>query len=123
MRGCGGPPGHYVAGRRVLIGDAAHAMTPDLGQGANQGLDDAAVLARCLRPIIAEPRGTRIDAALHRYDAARRPRSQTVARQARLLGRVMQASGTAATVRDIGMRLIPSAAASAASARMQDGHP
>ena len=32
----------------VLVGDAAHAMTPDLGQGAGQALEDAVVLAAAL---------------------------------------------------------------------------
>ena len=37
----------YVEGRVALVGDAAHAMTPNLGQGACQALEDAVVLARC----------------------------------------------------------------------------
>lgn len=32
----------------VLLGDAAHATTPNLGQGANMAIEDAIVLARCL---------------------------------------------------------------------------
>ncbi|GES58711.1 FAD binding domain protein [Aspergillus terreus] len=35
-------------GRMVVIGDAAHPMPPNLGQGANQAIEDAAVLAICL---------------------------------------------------------------------------
>jgi 2-polyprenyl-6-methoxyphenol hydroxylase-like FAD-dependent oxidoreductase len=36
---------HYGRGRIVLLGDAAHAMTPNLGQGAGMAIEDAAVLA------------------------------------------------------------------------------
>lgn len=43
-----------VDGNMALLGDAAHPMTPDLGQGACQAIEDAYVLAECLsqnRPI------------------------------------------------------------------------
>lgn len=60
----------YVDGRVALLGDAAHAMTPFLAQGACQALEDAAVLAE-------------LDGDLQRYDRARRPRSQRVQRMAR----------------------------------------
>lgn len=39
------PLRHYVRGRYVLLGDAAHAMTPNLGRGAGEALVDAASLA------------------------------------------------------------------------------
>ncbi|GAA4662967.1 FAD-dependent oxidoreductase [Gordonia humi] len=113
----------YALGGRVLIGDAAHAMTPDLGQGANQGLEDAAVLARCLRPIITAPTAGAVADALADYDAVRRPRSRRIARQARLLGRVMQTSGPLASLRDAAMTIAPSRIVSATSARMQDWTP
>jgi 2-polyprenyl-6-methoxyphenol hydroxylase-like FAD-dependent oxidoreductase len=35
----------YYRGSVVLLGDAAHAMTPNLGQGGGQALEDAIVLA------------------------------------------------------------------------------
>ncbi|MEU8272264.1 FAD-dependent monooxygenase, partial [Sphaerisporangium sp. NPDC049002] len=38
----------FATGRIALLGDAAHAMTPDLGQGASQAFEDAAALARHL---------------------------------------------------------------------------
>ena len=42
------PSKQWGVGRVSLIGDAAHAMTNALGQGANQAIEDALVLARCL---------------------------------------------------------------------------
>jgi 2-polyprenyl-6-methoxyphenol hydroxylase-like FAD-dependent oxidoreductase len=67
----------YVNGRVVLLGDAAHAMSPDRGQGAGQSIEDAIVLAAALG------RESTVDAALRRYDTDRRPRTQATARGAR----------------------------------------
>lgn len=52
--------------RLVLIGDAAHATSPQLGQGANQGLVDAVALAAAIE------RAASVDAALRDYARARR---------------------------------------------------
>lgn len=38
----------WGAGRVTLLGDAAHPMTPDLGQGACQAIEDAVALVGCL---------------------------------------------------------------------------
>lgn len=67
----------YVKGRVALLGDAAHAMSPDRGQGAGQSIEDAVLLAAAL---MGEPT---VDAALRGYDADRRPRTQATARGAR----------------------------------------
>jgi 2-polyprenyl-6-methoxyphenol hydroxylase-like FAD-dependent oxidoreductase len=56
----------FHEGRVAWLGDAAHAMSPQLGQGANMALLDAAALAQAL----AECTG--VDAALQRYDRERR---------------------------------------------------
>ncbi|RYF37829.1 MAG: FAD-dependent monooxygenase [Comamonadaceae bacterium] len=61
----------YHRGRCVVVGDAAHATSPQLGQGTNLALLDAVVLADCLADSVAE-RGTVLD-ALARYTRARRP--------------------------------------------------
>ncbi|THC54863.1 FAD-dependent monooxygenase [Streptomyces sp. A1499] len=97
----------YTVGRTVLLGDAAHAMTPHLGQGACQALEDAVTLAAALT---AEPT---VEAALARYDAERRPRGQAVARAARQAGRMGQQLTHPLTValRNTAMRLTPSRAA------------
>ncbi|WP_370416439.1 FAD-dependent monooxygenase [Streptomyces fradiae] len=97
----------FTAGRVVLLGDAAHAMTPNLGQGACQALEDAVVLA-------AELDGAAdVAAALARYDAARRPRTTAVAAAARRAGRMGQqlSHPLAVPLRNALLRLAPSGAA------------
>lgn len=68
----------WVAGRAVLLGDAAHAMLPYHAQGAVQSLEDAWVLGRCLALGRAD-----IDAALWRYEELRRARATEVQAQSR----------------------------------------
>lgn len=99
-------PTSYVRGRLVLLGDAAHAMTPNLGQGACHALEDAATLGALLTP------GADIEAALGRYDALRRPRAQLIARRSRLLGRVGQLCGrVTSTARDLLVAATPATVA------------
>jgi len=72
--------------RVVLIGDAAHAMVPHQGQGANQTIEDAIVLADCL----ADGRTTGdLGAALLRYAALRRKRTARVQRWSRRVADLM----------------------------------
>ncbi|MEV4393352.1 FAD-dependent monooxygenase [Nonomuraea sp. NPDC049607] len=72
----------FVSGNAVLVGDAAHAMTPSLGQGACQALLDAAALTSCL----GEARD--LGSALRRYDGLRRRPAQRVVAMSRLMTRV-----------------------------------
>ena len=69
----------FHRGRAALLGDAAHPMTPNLGQGACQALEDAAVISWLAA-------GTGPDAVtgmLARYTAARLPRTTDVVRWSR----------------------------------------
>ncbi|MFE3493947.1 FAD-dependent monooxygenase [Streptomyces sp. NPDC059175] len=109
----------FTTGRIALLGDAAHAMTPNLGQGACQALEDAAILAAALA---AEPT---VESALTRYDTERRPRSQSVARAARQAGRMGQqlTHPLAVALRNTGLRLTPSAVTVRAVLRHADWAP
>jgi 2-polyprenyl-6-methoxyphenol hydroxylase-like FAD-dependent oxidoreductase len=100
------PLSSYVSGRVALLGDAAHAMTPDLGQGACQALEDAVVLGECLDLDRLTPK--EIEHALTAYDGARRPRAQMVARRSRRVGAVAQWSARpAVALRNTALRLMP----------------
>ncbi|HEX6450910.1 MAG TPA: FAD-dependent monooxygenase [Trebonia sp.] len=66
----------YYRGSVVLLGDAAHAMTPNLGQGGGQALEDAIVLAA------AVSRASNVATALFQYDHERRARTQAMSRAA-----------------------------------------
>jgi salicylate hydroxylase len=68
------PIERWTEGRITLLGDAAHAMLPFFAQGAAQAIEDAFVLAGCLRNA---DRGS-IPQALQRYQDRRRPRTREV---------------------------------------------
>ncbi|GAA3368843.1 FAD-dependent monooxygenase [Streptomyces sannanensis] len=62
----------YHRGRVALLGDAAHAMTPSLGQGGNQAIEDAIVLAHHAEP------GRDFTQALASYSHDRLPRTTAI---------------------------------------------
>jgi 2-polyprenyl-6-methoxyphenol hydroxylase-like FAD-dependent oxidoreductase len=76
------PPTWLSRGRVVLIGDAAHPMTPDLGQGACQAIEDAVVLADCLIP------SRSLEESLAVFTARRLRRVRRIVREARFLGKL-----------------------------------
>jgi 2-polyprenyl-6-methoxyphenol hydroxylase-like FAD-dependent oxidoreductase len=90
-------------GRVTLLGDAAHPMTPDLGQGACQAIEDAIALVECL-----EEREN-IEAALELYEARRTRRTAALVRGSRRVGRIAQLQNPlACCLRDAALRAFPS---------------
>ncbi|PFG37916.1 2-polyprenyl-6-methoxyphenol hydroxylase-like FAD-dependent oxidoreductase [Georgenia soli] len=103
----GRPLRSFVRGPVALLGDAAHAMTPHLGQGAAQALEDAVVLGRACAP------DRPVEVSLAVYDRTRRPRAQAVATASRWAGRVGHELRLAPAValRNAVMRRLPAALA------------
>ncbi|MGW0199787.1 FAD-dependent monooxygenase [Nonomuraea sp. NPDC003201] len=95
------PLGSYVTGNVALVGDAAHAMTPALGQGACQALLDAVELATCLRTHPGD-----VAKALLSYDARRRPAAQRMVTASSWMTRLAGA-GRLAGPRNTLMRMLP----------------
>ncbi|WP_026548175.1 FAD-dependent monooxygenase [Paenarthrobacter nicotinovorans] len=80
------PMRRYSRGKVVLLGDAAHAMTPNLGRGACEALIDAVTLAGLLNE---KP----LDAALAAYGRKRVPRTQQLRLASSLMGNIALAQG------------------------------
>jgi 2-polyprenyl-6-methoxyphenol hydroxylase-like FAD-dependent oxidoreductase len=74
------PVDRWGAGRITLLGDAAHAMTPFMGQGAGQALEDAAVLQRSLS------KHDDLPTALREYERRRRPRTAEITKRSWRVG-------------------------------------
>jgi 2-polyprenyl-6-methoxyphenol hydroxylase-like FAD-dependent oxidoreductase len=76
------PVKRWGTGPTTLLGDAAHPILPNLGQGTSQALEDAVVLARALRD---EPD---VVTALRSYEDRRAPRTTGLVKFSRNLGRI-----------------------------------
>ncbi|MFI0878196.1 FAD-dependent monooxygenase [Streptomyces parvus] len=98
------PLPRFHSGRVALLGDAAHAMTPNLGQGGCQAIEDAVVLAHLLAG------GTGVPAALAAYTEARLGRTTRISRRSRRMGDLARLSHPlAVSVRNFAVRVTPSA--------------
>lgn len=110
--------GPWRSGRVVLLGDAAHALTPNMGQGAAMAIEDAWVLAEELAS--AES----VSEALARYESLRRPRVSGVQRRSRALGRMAQWSARpSCAARNLLTRLTPASVAQRALASFLEASP
>ncbi|RBQ21021.1 FAD-dependent monooxygenase [Spongiactinospora rosea] len=85
--------------RMIIIGDAAHATAPSIGQGAAMAIEDAVVLARCLRD------APDIEAAFSGYERLRRHRVERVVKQGERTGDWKALSPLARLPRDLIMTL------------------
>jgi 2-polyprenyl-6-methoxyphenol hydroxylase-like FAD-dependent oxidoreductase len=108
-----GIPPRWSAPGRVLLGDAAHAVTPNLGQGAGLAIEDAA----CLAALLSE--GGAVNDALHRYEALRRPRARWILDQSYRFGHAAHLrNGLLCALRDLAMRMTPESVNAATYARV-----
>jgi 2-polyprenyl-6-methoxyphenol hydroxylase-like FAD-dependent oxidoreductase len=74
----------WVVGRVAILGDAAHPVSPNFGQGACLAIEDAVVLASCLQ------RHSSLRRALRHYEISRYPRCLEVLFMSREAGRFAQ---------------------------------
>jgi 2-polyprenyl-6-methoxyphenol hydroxylase-like FAD-dependent oxidoreductase len=97
--------GRFSDRRIALVGDAAHPMLPNLGQGACQAIEDALVLGE-------ELAASDVVAALERYGARRAEHTADVARASRQMSRVAHLrSPLAAGLRNTLLRASPASVA------------
>ncbi|MEU9959484.1 FAD-dependent monooxygenase [Streptomyces sp. NPDC050982] len=76
------PDTQWGQGRVTLLGDAAHPMSFNVGQGACQAIEDAVILAERLRSDDSVP------TALAAYEAERKPRTASMQKAANILGKL-----------------------------------
>jgi 2-polyprenyl-6-methoxyphenol hydroxylase-like FAD-dependent oxidoreductase len=89
-------------GRVALLGDAAHPMKPNIGQGAAQALEDAVVLGSCIAA------SAHLEEALRAYERRRIRRANAVVRASRQASRAAEVrSPLGARLRDAIMKALP----------------
>ncbi len=96
------PLKRFHFGKIILLGDAAHAMTPNMGQGAGQSIEDAAVLMTCLE------QEKNLKKAFEMYSDKRVKRTTMIVNQSELIGKVGQwENGLLTGLRNFMMKTFP----------------
>lgn len=96
------PIHRYAFGNIVLIGDAAHATTPNLGQGACQGMEDAVILAQEVK------KGGDMADAFSRFEQRRLKRTHMIVQRSRMIGKIAQSENALViTMRNVALKLTP----------------
>jgi len=99
---CDRPPVRkWGEGPMILLGDAIHPITPNLGQGGCLAIEDAAILARCLDKYgtANKPEGANsVPDALRKFESMRFARTATIRRYSRIYGVVGQWENSLAVV-------------------------
>lgn len=96
------PIGRFAFGRILLLGDAAHATTPNMGQGACQAIESAVILGKTLS------KNEAVEPAFFEFEQRRLKRTAFIVNRSWQLGKVMQtANPLLAGIRNTLFRLIP----------------
>ncbi len=96
------PIDQYAFGRIVLLGDAAHATTPNMGQGACQAIEDAVTLAKCMREF------PDFVSAFVQFEKQRLERTHWITKSSWRIGKVAQIDNPLLIrLRDAGFRILP----------------
>jgi 2-polyprenyl-6-methoxyphenol hydroxylase-like FAD-dependent oxidoreductase len=96
------PLPQFAFGNILLIGDAAHATTPNLGQGACQAIEDAVILANEIRDNLS------IEKAFKQFEQRRLPRTAWIVNTSRQVGRMAQWDNAALIyLRNLLYRMLP----------------
>jgi len=83
------PISQYAFDRILLIGDAAHATTPNLGQGGAMAIEDAVILANELK------KETDVNLAFLNFEKRRLPRTRKIVNESWRVGKISQLENSA----------------------------